>query len=152
VSTSQRTTERHVYRVPTAVALRGVGFGTAALGVCVVGGVSLVEVDPPRSVVIALGLVLGLLGVLALTVLAVGLLRLAGRGPRLVLDEDGFLNATGPGAGVRRAAWRDVRRVQSDGPVVSVDLAAGKRSLIRTAAIDVEPRELARELRRHLAR
>jgi hypothetical protein len=36
--------------------------------------------------------------------------------------------------------------------VVSVDLAAGKRSLIRTAAIDVEPRELARELRRHLAR
>jgi hypothetical protein len=69
-----------------------------------------------------------------------------------VLDQDGFLNATGPGAGVRRAAWRDVRRVQSDGPVVSVDLAAGRRSLIRTAAIDVEPRELAREFRRHLAR
>lgn len=141
-----------MYQAPTPVALRGVGFGAAGLGVCVVGALVLASFDPPLSVAVGLGLVLALLAVLSATVFLVGLLRLAGRGARLVLDDDGFLNATGPGAGVRRAAWRDVRKVQSDGPVVSVDLAAGKRSLIRTAALDVEPRELAAELRRHLAR
>lgn len=150
VSTSDQATDRRVYRVPTAVALRGVGFGAVGLGLCVIGASVLLSFDPPRAVLAGVGLVLGLLAVISLTVFVVGLLRLAGRGARLVLDDDGFINATGPGAGVRRAAWRDVRKVQSDGPVVSVDLAAGKRSLIRTGALDVEPRELARELRRHL--
>jgi hypothetical protein len=118
----------------------------------VVATVVLLAFDPPRSVLVAVGLILGLLTVLSLTVFVVGLLRVAGHGARFVLDDDGFLNATGPGAGVRQAAWRDVRKVQSDGPVVSVDLAAGKRSLIRTRALDVEPRELAQELRRRLVR
>lgn len=152
VSTSAEDTDRQVYRVPTGVALRGVGVGTIGLGVCVVGTTVLRAAEPTRAVVVGVGLVIGLLAVLALTTLVVGVLRLAGLGARLELDDEGFLNATGPGAGVRRAAWRDVRRVQSDGPVVSVDLSAGRRSIIRTGALDVEPRVLAREIRARLVR
>ncbi|MGH8774750.1 MAG: hypothetical protein ACRDWI_06125 [Jiangellaceae bacterium] len=150
MSTEQHATERRVYRVPTAVALRGVGVGAIGLGLCVVAASVLLAVDPAQSVLVGVGIVLAVLSVLFVTVLVVGALRLAGRGARLVLDDEGFLNATGPGAGVRQVAWRDVRRVQSDGPVISVDLAGGRRSLIRTNPIDAEPRVLARELRRHL--
>jgi hypothetical protein len=141
-----------VYRVPTAIALRGVGVVTLLFGLCVIGASVLRAVEPPRAVVVGAGLVLGVLAVLSLTLLIVGLLRLVGRGARLVLDGAGFLNATGPGAGVRRGAWRDVRRVHSDGPVISIELAGGRRSLVRTSALDVGPRELAQELRRHLTR
>ena len=90
------------------------------------------------------------MALVSVTMLIVGLLRLIGRGARFVLDDDGFVNATGPGGGVRRGVWRDVRRVQSDGPVISIDLAGGRRSLVRTNMLDVGPRELAQELRRHL--
>lgn len=82
--------------------------------------------------------------------LTVGALRALGWGARLVLDDDGFLNATGPRAGVRRVPWRDVRKVQADGPIVSVDVAGNKQSLIRTSSLDIEPRALARELRGRL--
>jgi hypothetical protein len=142
--------EAVVYRVPTGVALRGIGVGTVILGLCVVGVSVLRAVEPPRAIVVGVGIVLGLAVVLSLTMLIVGLLRLLGRGARVVLDEEGFLNATGPGAGVRRGHWRDVRRVQSDGPVISIDLAGGRRSLVRTSMLDVGVRELAHELRRHL--
>ncbi|HET6918630.1 MAG TPA: hypothetical protein VFI46_04095 [Jiangellaceae bacterium] len=141
-----------VYQVPTAVALRGIGVGTVVLGLCVIGASILRAAQPPRAVIVGVGIVLGLLGMLSLVVLVVGLLRLVGRGARVVLDADGFLNATGPGAGVRHGRWRDVRRVQSDGPVISIELAGGQRSLVRTATLDVGPRELAQELRRHLTR
>jgi hypothetical protein len=144
--------EAVVYRVPAAIALRGVGVGAVILGLCVVGVTVLRAVQPARAVVVGVGIVLGLLAILSLTMLTVGLLRLIGRGARVVLDDRGFLNATGPGGGVRRAAWRDVRRVQSDGPVISIDLAGGRRSLIRTSMLDAGPRELAQELRRHLTR
>ncbi|HEX2361383.1 MAG TPA: hypothetical protein VHI11_04860 [Jiangellaceae bacterium] len=144
--------DRVVYRVPTAVALRGVGVGTVILGLCVMGVSVLRATEPPRAVVVGVGIVLGLSAILSLTLLVVGLLRLAGRGARLVLDGDGFLNATGPGSGVRRVRWKDVRRVQSDGPVISVDVAGGRRSLIRTTALDVEAREAAQEMRRYLTR
>jgi hypothetical protein len=141
-----------VYRVPTAVALRGVGVGAVVLGLCVVGVSVLRAVQPGRAVVVGVGIVLGLLAILSFTMLIVGVLRLIGLGARVVLDDRGFLNATGPGGGVRRGAWRDVRKVQSDGPVVSIDLAGGRRSLVRTSMLDVGPRELAQELRRHLTR
>jgi hypothetical protein len=144
--------EAAVYRVPTAVALRGVGVGAVILGLCVVGVSVLRAVQLARAVVVGVGIVLGLLAILSLTMLIVGLFRLIGRGARVVLDDHGFLNATGPGGGVRRGTWRDVRRVQSDGPVISIDLAGGRRSLIRTSMLDVGPRELAQELRRHLTR
>jgi hypothetical protein len=145
-------TERVVYGVPISLALRGVGFGTLGLGICVVAGSVLLAMDLSRPVTVAVGLLLALGAVLALVVLVVGALRLVGRGPRLVLDADGFLNATGPGVGVRRASWRDVRKVQTDGRFVSVDLAGGKRSLIRTSSLDVGSKELARQLRARLNR
>lgn len=141
-----------VYGVPVPVALRGVGFGAVGLGACVVAASILLAVNPPRPVMWAACLLLALGALLALIVLGSGIMRLAGRGARLVLDEDGFVNASGPGAGVRRAAWKDVRKVQTDGHFVSVDLAGGKRSLIRTAALDVEPKELAQQLRARLNR
>ncbi len=144
--------ETVVYGVPTAVALRGIGVGTVILGLCVIGASILRAAEPPRAVVVGVWIVLGLLGILSLIVLVVGLLRLVGRGARVVLDADGFLNATGPGAGIRRGRWRDVRRVQSDGPIISIELAGGRRSLVRTTTLDVGPRELAQELRRRLNR
>lgn len=146
------STVRTVYTVPIPLALRGVGFGALALGVCVVAATVLLALDLTRPVTVAVGLLLALGAALALVVLMVGVLRLFGRGLRLVLDADGFLNATGPGSGVRRAAWRDVRKVQTDGRFVSVDIAGGKRSLIRTSSLDVEPKELARQLRARLNR
>jgi hypothetical protein len=146
------TNGRVVYTVPLAVALRGVGVGAVALGGCVVAAIVVLALELSRALTVALLLLLGLGAVIALIVLVAGLLRLAGRGVRLVLDEDGFVNATGPGAGVRRVAWKDVRKVQTDGKVVSVDLAGGKRSLIRTSVLDADPKELARQLRERLNR
>lgn len=146
------TSERVVYGVPVPVALRGVGFGALGLGACVLAAVVLLAVDPSRPITVAAGLLLALAAVLSLIVFVAGILRLAGRGARLVLDADGFVNAGGPGSGVRRAKWKDVRKVQTDGRFVSVDLAGGKRSLIRTTSLDVEPKELARQLRTRLNR
>jgi hypothetical protein len=147
-----RTDERVVYTVPTAVALRGIGLGTIGVGLCVVATSALLALDPGRGVTVGVGVMLALAAVLALLVLASGILRLLGRGARLVLDEDGFVNATGPGTGVRRAEWKDVRKVQTDGRFVSVDLAGGKRSLIRTNVLDAQPKELAQQLRARLNR
>lgn len=146
------TNGRIVYSVPVPVALKGIGVGAVTLGACIVAAIVVVALDISRALTVALWILLGLLAVISLVVLVAGLLRLAGRGVRLVLDDDGFVNATGPGAGVRRAAWKDVRKVQTDGQFVSVDLAGGKRSLIRTSAIDAEPKELARQLRERLNR
>lgn len=146
------TNGRIVYSVPVPVALKGIGVGAVTLGACIVAAIVVVALDFSRALTVALWILLGLLAVISLVVLVAGLLRLAGRGVRLVLDDDGFVNATGPGAGVRRAAWKDVRKVQTDGQFVSVDLAGGKRSLIRTSAIDAEPKELARQLRERLNR
>jgi hypothetical protein len=120
------------------------------LGLAVVAVSLVAALDMPswlRTILIA---VLALIAVVALVVLSVGSLRALGWGVRLVLDDDGFLNATGPRPGARRVAWRDVRKVQADGTVVSVDLSGNRQSVIRTSALDVEPRELARELRARL--
>lgn len=146
------TNGRVIYTVPVAVALRGIGVGAVALGGCIVVAVLVAAVDLSRALTVAVWILLGLAATIALVVLAAGLLRLAGRGVRLVLDDEGFVNATGPGAGVRRAAWKDVRKVQTDGQFVAIDLAGGRRSLIRTSIIDAEPKELARQFRERLNR
>jgi hypothetical protein len=146
------TDERILYTVPTGIALRGIGLGTVGLGLCVVATSVLLALDPGRGVTVGVAIMLVLAAALALLVLVSGIGRLLGRGARLVLDEDGFVNATGPGSGVRKAAWKDVRKVQTDGRFVSVDLAGGKRSLIRTNVLDAEPKELAKQLRGRLNR
>jgi hypothetical protein len=146
------TNGRVVYTVPVPVALRGIGVGAVALGACTVAAIVVLALDFSRALTVALWILLGLVAVMSLVVLVAGLLRLAGRGLRLVLDDDGFVNATGPGSGARRVAWKDVRKVQTDGRFVSVDLAGGKRSLIRTSTIDADPKELARQLRERLNR
>lgn len=145
-----RTGDRVVYTVPIAVGLRGVGLGAVGLGLCVIGGTVLIDRDPDRGVMIGVGLILAVAAAMALIVLLSGVMRLMGRGARLILNEDGFVNATGPGTGVRKARWKDVRKVQTDGRFVSVDLAGGKRSLIRTNVLDASPRELAQQLRARL--
>lgn len=143
---------RTVYRAPLAVGVRGAGIGAMGLGIAVVGAVVARsgEVDGVLGVVV--WVVLAIIALAALVVFITGVLRATGLRTRLILDETGFINATGPGAGVRRGLWRDVRKVQADGAVVSVDLAGSRQSVIRTTALDVEPRELARELRARLNR
>jgi hypothetical protein len=147
-----QASERVVYTVPTGVALRGIGLGAVGIGLSVIGAVVLVDRDAGRGVTIGFGIILALAAGMALVVLLSGVFRLMGRGARLVLDGDGFVNATGPGTGVRKARWKDVRKVQTDGRFVSVDLAGGKRSLIRTNVLDASPRELAQQLRSRLNR
>lgn len=141
---------RTVYGPPVQLAVRGVGVGAAGLGLVTVGLTVVFAVDLTGWLRTTLLAVLALAGLIALVILMVGVLRVLGRGTRLVLDDDGFVNATGLGFGARRVPWRDVRKVQTDGAVVSVDLSGGRQSLIRTASIDVEPRVLARELRGRL--
>lgn len=143
---------RTVYGSPAQLAVRGVGVGAAGLGLVTVALSLVLTADLSGWLTVAVLVLLGLLGLVALVVLLVGVLRVAGRGTRLVLDEDGFVNTTGLGLGPRRGAWRDVRKVQTDGSVVSIDLAGGRQSVIRTSVIDVEPRVLARELRSRLNR
>lgn len=141
---------RTVYATHAALGIRGVGFGAVGLGLVTMCLSLVIAADLSGWLSVTLVTVLALVGAIAFLVLIVGILRVSGRGTRLVLDDEGFVNATGFGAGVRRGRWRDVRKVQADGPVVSIDLAGGKQSLIRTTAIDVEPRLLARELRSRL--
>lgn len=143
---------RTVYRPSPALAGRGIGVGAIALGVAVVG-YSLIDASDvegvPQVVLTILAVLVALFGAL---VLVVGIVRLAGGGTRLVLDDDGFRNATGPGAGARSGRWSDVRKVQTDGSVVSIDLAGGRQSIVRTRALGIDSRDLARELRTRLQR
>lgn len=143
---------RTVYRAPVTLGIRGVGIGAIGLGLAVVGASAVVATSLPGWLQFSVLAVLAVLALASTIVLVVGVLRLAGRGTRLVLDDDGFTNATGPKSGIRKAAWRDVRKVQADGTVVSVDLAGNKQSVIRTSGIDADPRELARDLRARLNR
>lgn len=73
--------------------------------------------------------------VAVLVTLALGLrvlVRLAGRGPRLVLDPDGYTNTTGRAP--RRVRWSEVRRlaaVTAGGRLLLVaDLADGRTSVV----------------------
>lgn len=141
---------RTVYGPPVALAVRGIGVGAVGLGVLTIGTSLILAADLPAWLNVAALTILGVASLLCLVILLVGVLRVFGRGTRLVLDDDGFVNTTGFGLGARRGAWRDVRRVQTDGTFVSIDLAGGRQSLIRTTALGVEPRSLARELRTRL--
>ncbi|WP_026874159.1 hypothetical protein [Jiangella gansuensis] len=143
---------RTVYGPPVQLAVRGVGVGAVGLGLVTIALTLVLAAELtgwPRTALLVL---LALAALVALVILLAGVARVLGRGTRLVLDDDGFVNATGFGVRAERVPWRDVRKVQTDGDIVSVDLAQGRQSLIRTSAIDVEPRVLARELRGRLNR
>lgn len=139
-----------MYRAPLALGVRGIGFGVVGLGLAIIGATLTRAADPAGVVAVLLWAAVAIVATASVLVFATGALRVAGRRTRLVLDDAGFLNATGPRAGVRRGNWRDVRKVQADGPVVSVDLSGNRQSVIRTTMLDVDPRELARELRSRL--
>ncbi len=141
---------RTVYGPPVGLAVRGVGVGAVGLGIAIIALSAIVAADLPAWVNGVAIVVLSVAAVSFTVILLVGVLRVFGRGTRLVLNDDGFVNTTGFGLGTRRGSWRDVRKVQTDGAVVSVDLAGGRQSLIRTSALDVESRVLARELRSRL--
>lgn len=143
---------RTVFRPSPALAGRGVGVGAVALGASVVGITLIAAGGVSGAARLALTVAAIAVGILGLVVFVVGIVRLTGGGTRLVLDDDGFLNATGPGAGVRSGRWADVRKVQTDGSVVSIDLAGGRQSIVRTRALGIDSRELARELRTRLQR
>jgi hypothetical protein len=143
---------RTVFRPSPALAGRGIGVGAIALGIAVAGYTATAATGVSGAARLALIIAAAVVGVLGLVVFGVGIIRLTGGGTRLVLDDDGFVNATGPGAGVRTGRWTDVRKVQTDGSVVSIDLAGGRQSIVRTRALGIDSRELARELRTRLQR
>lgn len=143
---------RTVYRAPVVIGVRGVGIGAVGLGLCLIGAMITVATSPGGVLGVVLWIAVAGAAVVAATVFATGVLRVAGLRSRLVIDDEGLVNATGKGVGVRRMPWRDVRKVQADGQVVSVDLAGGRQSVIHTAMLDVQPRELSRELRSRLNR
>lgn len=143
---------RTVYRPSPALAGRGIGVGAIALGVAVVGYSLIDASDAEGAAQVVLTILAVLVALFGALVLVVGIVRLAGGGTRLVLDDDGFRNATGPGAGARSGRWSDVRKVQTDGSVVSIDLAGGRQSIVRTRALGIDSRDLARELRTRLQR
>src|SRR5690625_1235406 len=144
------TPSRVVYRAPLRVAVQGIGVGGMLLGGALIGVVIISALDAAGALRAMMLTAMAIAALGGLLVFSVGILRVLGFGARLVLEEDGFHNATGPRAGVRRVSWKDVRKVQADGPVVSVDLGGNRRSLIRTQALQVQPKDLARELRARL--
>jgi len=144
------TSTRVVYRAPLRVAVQGIGVGGMLLGSALIGVIIITMLDTTGALRAVTLTAMAFAAVGGLLVFTVGILRVLGFGARLVLDEDGFRNATGPRAGVRRVSWKDVRKVQADGPIVSVDLGGNRRSLIRTQALQVQPKDLARELRARL--
>lgn len=143
---------RTVYRPSPALAGRGIGVGAITLGVAAIAFTLIVSTSVEGAVKAVLMIAAALLGLYGAVVFVVGIVRLAGGGTRLILDDEGFLNATGPRSGVRSARWADVRKVQTDGSVVSIDLAGARQSIVRTRALGIDSRELARDLRQRLRR
>jgi hypothetical protein len=144
--------DRLVYGTAPATAARGVGVGAVGLGVVVLSALLVAALSPPAWLGVALAVVLGVAAVVLLVVLGTALARLAGRGPRLVVDEEGFDNRTGLRVGVRRATWREVKHLRAEGRTLVVELRDGRQSLIDSRVLDVPPPDLADDLRRRLDR
>ncbi len=144
--------DRTVYGVAPATSTRGAGVAAIGLGVCVLLWVAVLLFDSPTWLMWLLGVLLGGLALVFLVLLGTALFRLAGRGPRFVVDADGFENHTGGRVGVRRATWREVKLVKGNDSTLVIELRDGRQSLVEVTLLDVEPPRLADDLRAHLNR
>jgi hypothetical protein len=139
-----------VYATAPASAVRGLGLGFVGLGFVVLISLPLLAAEPPRWVSVVAVIVLGLWTLMMLVVMGTALVRIAGRGPRLVVDAHGFDNRTGMRVGVRRATWPEVKHVRAKGRTLIVELTDGRQSLIDTSLLAVPPADLAADLRTRL--
>jgi len=146
-----------VHGPAVARTVRGAGRLCIAAAVLVVAAVAvgLVGGGPARTVAAVLA-VLGL-GVAVAAGLAVAFV-LTGRGPRLVLDADGFDNRTQPhlpGRSVVRAApWSQVRKVQAvrEGGrrLLVITLSDSRRSVVLLRRLAEPPPVIEESIRDHL--
>lgn len=135
---------------PPGAVLRALGVAAVLLGATVIGWTVIVAALDPSWVRTILAVVLVLLGTVAAVLLVNGAVRLLGKGPRLVLEADRFVNHSGWASGVRSAAWGDVVKVHEERADLVLTLADGRTSRIRTAAIGADASALVRELRDRL--
>jgi hypothetical protein len=142
--------DRTVYGTGSASAVRGLGLGFVGLGFAVLISLPLLAAEPPQWVAVVAVIVLGVWTLLMLVVMGTAVVRIAGRGPRLVVDARGFDNRTGVRVGVRRATWREVKQVRARGRTLIVELTDGRQSLIDTALLAVPPADLVADLRARL--
>jgi hypothetical protein len=139
-----------VYATAPASAVRGLGLGFVGLGFVVLISLPLLAAEPPRWVSVVAVIVLGLWTLMMLVVMGTALVRIAGRGPRLVVYAHGFDNRTGMRVGVRRATWPEVKHVRAKGRTLIVELTDGRQSFIDTSLLAVPPADLAADLRTRL--
>lgn len=121
---------RTVHRSATSVTVRRAGWLCVAAAPLILIAVLLRAAGPGWARV--LSDVVALIGLVAAVVAGAGAVAvITGRGPRLILDVDGFDNRTRPvllaRGSVRSAAWADVRRLQAIN-------AGGRRLLVLTLA------------------
>jgi len=141
---------RVVYASAPATAVWGIGVGSLGLGTVLLLAVGLAAVDPPTWLAVALGVLLGLAAFVLLVLLGTALGRLLGRGPRLVVDAEGFRNHAGLRVGVRRASWRQVKHVKAVDRTLVIELDDGRQSLVDSSLLAVAPPDLADDLRARL--
>ncbi len=144
--------ESVVYKASVPLALRGLGYAAALLGV------ALVLVVLATAVLDGTGRTLLLIaaGVLALPAVGgtlTGLARIGGFGARLEVSPAGFRNRTGLiGIGARSAAWTQVSRLSAHGDVLAIELGERGSSLVDAKVLGYSPSALGEQLRPHVGR
>jgi hypothetical protein len=142
--------DRAVYATAPAAGVRALGLGLVGLGFVVLISLPLLAAEPPQWVSVVATIVLALSTLTMLVIIGTAVARIAGRGPRLVLDADAFENRTGVRVGVRRATWREVKHVRAHGRTLVIELTDGRQSLVDTSLLATPPRDIAADLRDRL--
>jgi len=140
-----------VFRPSPAAALVAVGrWALVSAGFAVL--LAIVSLTGPGWLRSLLGVVLVLVLVVTVLLAVRGVRRLLGRGPRLVLDADGYTNTTGRAP--RRVPWSQVRRlaaVTGGGRLVlEVELADGRTSAVLLRRLGSSPTAVEAAMRERL--
>jgi hypothetical protein len=145
--------DRVSYRLRPALGTRMIGMACVWLGLAVVIEVvrRAVPVLDMLAVVVLEWFLVAIFAVLA----GWGAWIVFGRKPRLVLDDEGFVNNTNRlRDSVRSATWRDVsdvrRRDTATGTVFVLELADGRQSVIAPRLLDVAVSDLEEQIRQRL--
>lgn len=141
------------YRLRPALGARMIGMACVWLGLAVV--LEVVRRAVPVLDVLAVQFLEWFLVAIFAVLAGWGAWIVFGRRPRLVLDDEGFLNHTNRlRDSVRAAAWRDVsdvrRRDTLTGTVLVLELADGRQSVITSRLLDVAVPELEEQIRERL--
>lgn len=143
--------ERTVVPASPALALRGLGLASIALGVVVILAlvVSAVLTGQSRTVVLVL---LAVLAVPVIGALLTQVARLLGWGARFVHSPSGFANRTSLfGIGRRSGTWSEVTGLREVKDVLVIDLG-DRRSLVDCRVLGRTPASLGEEIRPYVGR